>query len=163
MKVQPSYAENIIVFTLFKGEGRWYVSDKELWYLDLRKLIKAFEDIGYSIPNPDDFSDRFDIDVVNQDNVEKFFIGMGEYEVQQNELTSFLVERSTTKVTGLAPSLFIDFDLKVVYSYYPEPASFEKHIPDDWEGCYRDILPLIPDEYKYWVDSNKNLLTKESE
>lgn len=163
MKVQPRYAENIIVFTIFKGVGRWYVSDKDLWYLDLRKLIKAFEDMGYAIPNPEDFSDRFGIDILSEkDTIEKFFVEMSEYEVLQNELTSLLVENAVFNISGLVPSLFINFDLKTLYSYYPEPASFEKHIPDDWEGYYKNIVPLIPDEYKYWIVSNENLLTKKA-
>jgi hypothetical protein len=31
----PKYAETIIVDVKFKSIFNWYVSDKELWYLDL--------------------------------------------------------------------------------------------------------------------------------
>lgn len=161
MKVKPIYAENIIVFIIHNGNGQWFVSDKEFWYLDLRKLIKAFEEIGYQIPNPDDFSHRFNIDIVNRDSTEKFLEEMKEYQVGCEELTNLLRENSPSKVRGLSPSLFINFDLDTIYSYFPEPASFEKHIPDGWMGHYQDITKIIPDEYKYWILGNKDLLRKD--
>lgn len=161
MKVQPSYAENIIVLTLYKGTGQWFVSNKEFWYMDLRKLVKAFEDIGYKVPNPNDFSDRFDIDIINHNTVKKFLDEMSEYQVPCEELRGLLIENTSFEVMGLAPSLFIDFDSKNVYSYFPEPASFEKYIPDGWEGQYCDLTLLIPDEFKYWLVGNKNLFKKD--
>ena len=33
--LKPKYAENIIVATVYKNVFNWYVTDKELWLMDL--------------------------------------------------------------------------------------------------------------------------------
>lgn len=86
---------------------------------------------------------------------------MNEYEVRCEELTKLLKDSESLRTSGLAPSIFIDFDTWNVYSYFTEPASFEKHIPDGWTGHYCEFTSLIPNEHKYWLSGNKNLFSKE--
>ena len=34
MKLGPEYCENIVVCVKYRNNYEWYVTDKELWYLD---------------------------------------------------------------------------------------------------------------------------------
>nr|WP_086329074.1 hypothetical protein [Enterococcus sp. 4G2_DIV0659]OTO09415.1 hypothetical protein A5880_000094 [Enterococcus sp. 4G2_DIV0659] len=49
MNLMPDYTENIIVAVVLEGNLLWYVSDKEIWFLDYQKRIEAFKNKGYSI------------------------------------------------------------------------------------------------------------------
>ena len=39
--------EQFIIYAIYKGCGKWYISDKELWYLDYQKRIEAYRKVGY--------------------------------------------------------------------------------------------------------------------
>ena len=41
--------EQFIVYAIYNGCGKWYISDKEVWYLDYQKRIEAYKKIGYEI------------------------------------------------------------------------------------------------------------------
>ncbi|WP_322906645.1 hypothetical protein [Paenibacillus campi] len=51
MQNQPTYAQNIIVHTKHNNTHQWFVTDKELWFLDLKKFIAAYIQQGWDIPN----------------------------------------------------------------------------------------------------------------
>lgn len=53
------------------------------------------------------------------------------------------------KLDGNKPSLFIDFDRKVLLSNFYDQA-LEKRIPNDWEGVFGKVEESIPEKYKYW-------------
>lgn len=38
--------EQFIVYAIYNGEGKWYISDKEIRYLDYTKRVKAYRQIG---------------------------------------------------------------------------------------------------------------------
>ena len=156
MVLKPKYAQNIVVCTRFIGKIRWYVTDKEIWFLDLRKMVKAYEDKGYSIPDPDDFSERFDIDIVNESNAEDFLSKISEFEVITTDLQDILKGTNINK-SDVVPSLFVDFDNQTLYSMYPEPASYEHFVPYNWSGKYENFLELIPSEFQFWKCEGKNL------
>ncbi|MGO0062843.1 hypothetical protein ACTID9_22940 [Brevibacillus fluminis] len=147
----PKYAETIIVLVKYKASNRWFVTDKELWFLDLRKLAKAFKEKGYEIHSPDDFSDRFDMAVVNEDNAEGFLDKISDYEAETEELVRILKEGLYGHITDMFPSLYVDFDGKELISYYPEPASYEYYVPDGWAGKYEPFLENIPEDCRYWI------------
>ena len=57
------------------------------------------------------------------------------------------------------PSIFIDFDSRVLISNYAEPESFEAFVPKGWKGEYKDFSNKIPINQQYWINSNgKNLI-----
>ena len=57
------------------------------------------------------------------------------------------------------PSILIDFENKVLISYYAEPESFEDFVPNGWEGKYQDFAEAIPRDQRYWIDENgRNLI-----
>lgn len=42
MKVEPNYPGEIIILIKNKGKYSWFVSDKELWIMDLIKLENVY-------------------------------------------------------------------------------------------------------------------------
>ena len=49
------------------------------------------------------------------------------------------------------PSLYVDFDKKVLYSMYAEPASYEDFAPSGWRAECTDFYGLIPEDEQYWI------------
>lgn len=156
--VLPQYAETIIVGVNLKSDFKWYVSDKELWYLDLRKLIQAYEKKGFQVPESEDFSDRFNIDIVNEDNAEQFLSEMSEYVAKTEELSTLIRDKVYQFIGDIVPSIYIDFDKRTLISNFPEPASYDLFIPDNWHGEYNSFYELIPDSHRYWIIGDKNYL-----
>lgn len=115
----PKYPETIIVLLKYKKSYRWFVTDKEIWFLDLKKLISSYLEKGFEIHNPDDFSDRFDIAVVNEDTVKEFLQKISNFEVSNEELRKILLQRTYSHIFDMLPSLYVDFDDKELISYYP--------------------------------------------
>lgn len=160
MHNKPKYAETIIVLVKFRESFRWFVADKEIWFLDLKKLISSYLEKGYDVPNPDDFSDRFNIAVVNEDTAEDFLQKISILEVRTEELKTML-EQGTSHVSDMVPSLYVDFDDKEFTSYYPEPASYELFVPKGWHGKYEPFIKYIPQIYCYWIIDGNNLFCME--
>lgn len=44
------------------------------------------------------------------------------------------------------PSLYVDFNKKLFYSMYVEPASYEDYTPVGWDAKYNSFLDIIPVE-----------------
>ena len=156
-----NYGEELIVVVKFNTKWTYYVSDKEFWILDHRAWAQSFRDAGYDVPK-DDFSDRFDIAVVDQETAQKFLREMAKYQKTLDDLRNLLVTRARRRpwdeVSVYFPALFIDFDSKRLISYFPEPFPFEKYIPPNWEGLYVPFFEEIPIDYRYWVIKGEDYL-----
>lgn len=157
---KPKYAETIIALVKYKKSYKWFVTDKEIWFLDLKKLISSYLEKGFVIHNPEDFSGRFDIAVVNEDTVEEFLQRISEFEVINEELMEILVQRGYSHISDMLPSLYVDFDDKELTSFYPEPASYELYVPNGWLGKYEQFIGHIPEDYRYWIVNGDNLFIK---
>jgi hypothetical protein len=157
LKIQVQYGENIIVAVVLRNKWSWYVTEKDYWFLDLIKLEKAFLIKGYRLPHLGDYSDRFNIGVLDENSVDKFLDEISEFKVTSVELRELVLKlaccgkESENFPTELTPSLLVDFDNKLVMSYFPEPASFENFIPDGWKGLYENFLDKVPIQERYWV------------
>lgn len=164
MILEPLYAENIIVAVIYKNEFRWYVTDKELWFLDYNKLDNAYRNLGISIEDNDETEERNEIKVLDHENVEVFLVRINQYKTTKEELNYLLLENIKRKNAGedlldYSPVLLINFDNKILFSMFPEPASYENYVPKDWIGIYEDFTELIPTSEKYWINKfNNNLL-----
>ncbi|HGH7180556.1 hypothetical protein WBS55_01140 [Bacillus luti] len=164
MILEPLYAENIIVGVIYTNEFRWYVTDKELWFLDYDKLDHAYKNLGVSIEDNEETEERNGIQVLNNENVEVFLLRINQYKTTKEELNYLLLENIKRKNAGedlldFSPVLLINFDNKILYSMFPEPASYENYVPKDWIGTYEDFTEFIPTPAKYWIDKfNNNLL-----
>ncbi|WP_025682328.1 hypothetical protein [Paenibacillus maysiensis] len=162
MKVNIEYGENIIVAVILNNEWTWYVTEKEYWYLDLIKLENAYLDKGYKLPDQGDYSDRFDIAVLDEKSAYKFLYEISELKVSKVELSELVLKLEYTNsedknfLTGLTPSLLVDFDNKLLMSYFPEPASFENYTPDGWSGVYENFIVKVPMQERYWVIDGKD-------
>src|SRR6185436_11070294 len=131
--MQPKYADIIIVAVIYQGEWRWYISDKDVWLLDLKKYKQAFLDAGIQVPENDSY--RFNIPIVNQETAAVFLEKMGQYRVDKATLSKMVFERlpqaSTWEDTvDLCPVLLVDFDQSKLKSLFPEPIQFEIYIPE---------------------------------
>ncbi|MFK4474792.1 hypothetical protein ABH897_004560 [Paenibacillus sp. RC73] len=166
MIVNIEYGENIIVAVIFENNWRWYVTEKDYWYLDLIKLENAYLNKGYQLPNYGDYSDRFNIAVLDENSAKGFLDEVSDFRVSKSELSDSIIisEGVDTEggdyLLGFTPSLLVDFDNKILLSYFPEPASFESYVPDGWNGKYEDFLDKVPVEEKYWIINKKDYFTK---
>lgn len=160
MKVNPEYAENIIVAIIHNGKLSWYIADKEIWYMDYEKRIKQFEDRGYNI-NIDYIDDsRKELLVLDVDTIDIFKNKLIEYKVGAEELRNYLEkekEKNEEWYYDLSPSLYIDFDKKVFCSAYREMDRYEDYAPQDWQAENKEFLEDIPLQERYWIsETNVN-------
>jgi len=126
--------------------------------MDSEKVLQSYRDIGYEVPQDDDF--RFGIKILDQNSVKTFLDGVRQYQISTSELQRLLEnEREFNDRLAYNASLLIDFDSKKLYSYYPEPASFELFVPESWQGYYMNFDRHIPDDQRYWIGQNgENLI-----
>jgi len=159
MKIIPEYAENIIVALVHNGSLSWYITDKEIWYMDYEKRIREFEENGYSI-NTEYIDDlRKGLLVLDKNCINVFEERLSDFKVDVHELKSFLIgEREINKEWhyDLSPSLYIDFDKRIFYSAYREMTSYESYVPKGWKAEYKEFLEVIPLQERYWIDE-KNI------
>ncbi len=153
---------NIIVGVLFDGQFDWYVTDKELWYLDYKKRIDAFRKKGYEIENFIDDT-RKDLLVLSSNNAGQFLREIEKCKFTTNDLRQFLEESINSNDDSwkydFQPSLYVDFDTQRLFSLYSEPASYEEYVPEKWEAKYIDFMKEIPYIKKYWINKcGTNLL-----
>ena len=163
MVLEPLYAENILVAVIYNNQFRWYVTDKELWFLDYNKLDNAYKSIGASIEENDEVNERKDIKILDNNNINIFLKRINKYLVTKDELNQLLTEKIRTKIEGedlldFSPVLLIKFDNKILYSMFPEPASYEEYVPKGWHGKYENFTELVPILERYWIDESNNNL-----
>ncbi|PGM91388.1 hypothetical protein [Bacillus cereus] len=163
MILEPLYTENIIVAVIYNNEFKWYVTDKELWYLDYNKLTNTYNSLGVSISDYEEAEERNGIKVLNTENIKVFLSRINKYITTKEELNYLLLENIKSNIDGedlldFSPVLLINFDDKILYSMFPEPASYEEYIPKDWYGKYDDFTELIPKTERYWIDELNNNL-----
>lgn len=146
--------EEFIVFVIYNGIVNWYVSDKDIWYLDKKKRINAYYDLGYEIKL--DYIDerRRDILLLDTNNANVFLSRIENDIISTAELKEIWFglkgEEKENRIYNYMPSLFVDFDGKVLLSMYSEPASYEDYAPVGWKTGYEDFKQKIPKEYYYW-------------
>lgn len=98
------------------------------------------------------------IDDENRDKIyPDFFNTIQDFIVSNDNLTKILKGASNDHERYFSlPLVIIDFSKKELYSNYFDRA-LETHVLNDWKGEYRDVLDLIPDDYRYW-ESNETVL-----
>src|SRR5690242_15389197 len=139
---EPEYAQNVIVGVMVRHTFAWYVTDREYWYLDYVKYERVWLAAGYEIPAVADYSERFDIAILDQDTVELFLSHIEDRRVPTSALREMmLVQRQLYEEYGALASLeyyndlldfipcfFVNFDHKQFASLYPEMICFEDYI-----------------------------------
>ncbi|WP_129020211.1 hypothetical protein [Edaphocola flava] len=140
---------DIIVLVKLKNKYSWFCSDKTFWIMDYEKYSHSFDE------NDNDFSERFDIGILEKKTADAFLIAMEPYRVSLCELRilfeSSLPLESFNEAYGLFPKLFIDFDTNQLFSVYSELLQMELFIPIGWTGKYEEFSSRVPLEEKYWI------------
>ena len=149
--MKPIYAENIVVAVRQGGCIKWYILEKDYCFLDYAKLEEVYRKKGYDVVIDDTL--RFGIKVVNEWTQALFLQNIKKYEIAAEELRKMLMNESNhNDKLAYNPSILIDFENKVLTSYYAEPESFEDFVPNGWKGKYRDFTEDIPEDQRYWID-----------
>ena len=153
--IKAKYGENIVVAFKYKNQYFWYISDLELWYIN-------YEEAGYDLDEI--YKDRLRSPILLPENILYFLEDMQKYSCDLSELRKvFANEYKMDKLNAIydfAPSLLVDMDNLLLYSYYPEYISFEEYISAPWIGKYQHFLDLIPREYRFWTDIGDNVFDK---
>lgn len=157
---KPIFPQEIIVGVLYKKKWAWYITDKDYWFLDLIKLGEAFIAKGYDI-DLYDFSDRFNIGILNEETAELFLDCIKNYRIETRNLSKMIQEFFETtndleEILDLTPSLFVDFDTKRLISMFTEPASFEQYVPEGWLGVEGNFLSEVPEIERYWIVNGRD-------
>jgi len=146
MKVEPDFSDNIVVLIKNNNVYTWYVSEKELWIMDLLKLYNAFRK-KRKLPLVNEIheeGEREGYEILDCHNIGHFQTKMREYEVSYNELKEYYQLFSEVYMGGkqfrVFPSFFINFDSKIFISYFSEPGSYEDFVPDGWRGIYENEM-----------------------
>ena len=142
--------EQFIIYAIYNGEGKWYISDKEIWYLDYKKRVEIYRKIGCEIKE-EYIDERRNKDMLclDGDNVLLFLKRIAEDECSTSDLRKLFIDNQ--EEDEYKPSLYVDFDKKILYSMYAEPASYEEFVLIDWYAKYENFLDLIPVEKCYWI------------
>lgn len=156
--LEPIYAENVIVGVIHKKQFQWYVTDRELWYLDYVKFAQAFENEGDLAVDEYIEPERKGMEILSSENAELFLKRIESYKADSSTLLKLFKDKIESvdeeDVLDFSPSFLVNFDQKTFYSLFPEPASFEEYVPSDWKGTYEDFTALVPEIEKYWVNKD---------
>jgi len=156
--LEPIYAENVIVGVVHKKQFQWYVTDRELWYLDYVKFAQAFENEGDLAVDEYIEPEREGIEILSSENAGLFLKRIESYKAEVPTLLKLFEDKIESgdeeDALDFSPSFLVNFDQKTFYSMFPEPASFEEYVPSDWKGTYKDFTALIPETEKYWVNKD---------
>lgn len=159
MKIQIEYGEDVIVGVIYRRSFFWYVTEKEVWFLDQNKWGEAFSQAGYEVPEG---TDRFGIDVVDETTADRFLSEIESFRVLAGDLRAAFAERLREAPEEardeFAPALLVDFDARRLASMFPEPSSFEDFVPSGWTGQYCDFLEEVPRDERYWIHGKSNML-----
>jgi len=148
------YGQELVVAVRHAEVWAYYLSEKDFWMLDQMAWAQGFRDAGYQMP--EDYSDRFGLPVVDQNNAREFLTHMAEFRVSAELLREALLKQLTPpadmeEAVLFLPALLVDFDSRKLRSCFPEPFPFEKYIPDGWSIASDPIWEQIPPEFRYWV------------
>lgn len=156
--MRPKYAENIVVAIKDDNCIEWYILEKDFCFLDYTKLEEAYQKKGYEIIVDD--TPRFGIKILNELTKRFFLDKIKERRMITEELRKMLVnEKSYNEKLAYNPSILIDFDNRILISYYAEPESFEYFVPNGWKGKYQNFEENIPQNQRYWLgEDGRNLI-----
>ncbi|MCM3783500.1 hypothetical protein M3231_10980 [Neobacillus mesonae] len=136
MKLNPEYAQTLIVGVIFRNTWNWYVTEREYWFLNV------------------EMEDRFGIEVLDETTASEFLGHITELRVPTSDLRQLLNSLTISQNDDLLeyyPAIYVNFDKRIFYSSFPEPMSFEHYAPPGWTSEYRSFLDNVPEEEKYWM------------
>lgn len=107
----PVYAEIVIVGVLKDDIFTWYITDKEIWFLDYHKMEKAYQDKGYKVEM--NISNRFGIKTLSDENERAFLENILQFSISTSELKNTMFDKaSKDNCIEFVPAFFVNFDKK---------------------------------------------------
>jgi len=103
--------EQIIIYIIYNGEGKWLISDKEIWYLNYKKRIQEYEKRGFEIKEEWIDERRKDLLYIDSKNF-LLFLKRVEVDICSTEDLHNLFFTNQEDV-DYKPSLYVDFDKKI--------------------------------------------------
>lgn len=88
---------------------------------------------------------------ISEDKIPVFFKRIEADECTINQLKSIYL--ANEKSDDYMPALYVDFDQKILYSMYNEPASYEDYAMEGWNTKYKNFLEFIPKDRCYWNEN----------
>ena len=110
----PEYNENIIVGVIYNNIFDWYVTDKEIWFLDYKKRINAFKEKG--VPVKEEYIDenRKNILILNTENAKFFLNRIKKYKISSRKLRVLLQQSINSNDDSwfydFRPSLYVNME-----------------------------------------------------
>lgn len=154
MKLLPEYSANIVVAAVHNGKLRWFVTYKEVWFLDAVRFAAAFS----VEPSQQELQIA---NALEQGNPDPFLRSISDYEVRIDELREWfsLNALESSDRDDWLPSLFTDFDNRRMLNVFAEPSGmFHEYLPNGWHGDYSDrfhaLEECIPKSDRYWDDDS---------
>ena len=98
--------EQFITYVIYKGCGKWYISDKEIWYLDYQKRIEEYRKIGREIKEEYIDEKRKDLLCIEENNVLLFLKRIEEDECSTGDLKNLFLQNQ--QEDDYRPSLYVD-------------------------------------------------------
>lgn len=141
------FNDDIIVYAIYQGKANWYVSYKELWYLNYNKRIFEYQKRGYTIDIDSVDYIRRDLLEMSDGQIPIFLERIKEHIWSSGKLAEACKNNFDE---DFFPSLYVDFDKKYMISMYSEYASYEDYMPEGWGSEFGDFLNLIPINDIYW-------------
>lgn len=157
LKVEPNSPDEVVVLVKYKEKYTWYVSEKELWIMDLLELDNAFRRKFHEpevTETEADFEERIGCEILSEKNIEQFQEAIKDFEVSYTELIDYFQLYSEVYLDGMNSeveiSFYLDFDSKIFYSFFKEPGSYEEFVPTGWRGIFeRNSKKIIPDNFNF--------------
>ncbi|MBY0595213.1 hypothetical protein [Bacillus bingmayongensis] len=159
--LKPKYAQNIIVGIKTSDDFSWYITERDVWILDINKYSIAYRSNGYEFNMEFALSLRNNISVVNENNYKIYLDDYSNNIVSSSDLRELILKKEyDTTILELKPSLFLDFTEKKLLSMYPEPLPYEKYVPDNWYGSCEEFCHCIYEEDRYWIVCEEDIISK---
>lgn len=147
--MKPKYATELIVGIINEGTFNWYILRSDICILDLNVLEDAYKKKGYNFTIYESY--RFGIRVVDEKTKDMFLDKIKQFIISTDELKKMMTdEKDSNALLGYNPSILIDFDKRILLSYYPESESYEEYVPKDWKERYQYFQDIIPSKFRYW-------------
>ena len=154
--------ENIIVAVVHNNKFNWYILPTEICFMDYDKWAEAFRKRGFEIKNEYIDDRRKNLFILDTNTATEFLGRIDQDKVTTDDLQEGLLlfknEIEDDWFFDYRPSLYIDFDKKILYSHYGEPISMEKFVPSGWLSDWKDFKHLVPSNEKYWINDGENYL-----
>ena len=150
MNLLPEYSQNIVVAVIADNQFRWFITEKEVWFLNSVSFAKAFS-MEATI------EEQKMVTYLSEGDSMDFISSIAEFETEYDDLREWILmsEQGSDVWQDSLPSLIVNFDDMTLINYFPEPSGkFHEFLPENWTGKYvgnfEELEKIIPLANRYW-------------